>query len=72
MSRYLRGSTMLHDHYVPWLNKCDSIVGQLARGDLARSFSFLAAFEAGQSPHEAVQSAIERMEDGLYDRRRPQ
>jgi hypothetical protein len=71
MSR-IRGSTLLHDRYIPFLRECDRIIGRIARNDLAQNFSFLAAFEGGLSPHEALAAAIDRLEDRLYDRRRPQ
>jgi hypothetical protein len=61
-----------HDRYVPFLAEIDKIVGRLARSNLAQTYSFLAAFEGGLSPHEALAAAIDRLEDRLYDRQRRQ
>ena len=59
MKQRIVGSRLLHNHYVPWLAKCDATIGRLARNDLAKGYSFLAAFQLGLSPVEAVEAAFQ-------------
>ena len=62
---------LVHGRLVPWLAKCDQLVGRIARNQLAQRYSFCAAFRAGLSPSEAVRAAIENLEIGYIDRGRP-
>jgi len=49
--------TAIHTSYLPWLAKVDALIGKPARLDLARHTSFIAAWQEGLSPHEAVADA---------------
>ena len=49
--------TAIHTSYLPWLAKVDALIGRPARLDLARHTSFIAAWQEGLSPHEAVADA---------------
>jgi hypothetical protein len=49
--------TVIHTSYLPWLAKVDALIGKPARLDLARHTSFIAAWQEGLSPHEAVADA---------------
>ena len=49
--------TVIHTSYVPWLARVDALIGKPARLDLARHTSFIAAWQEGLSPHEAVADA---------------
>ncbi len=51
--------TAIHTSYLPWLAKVDALVGTPTRLDLAKHTSFIAAWQDGLSPHEAV-AGIER------------
>jgi hypothetical protein len=51
--------TVLKTSYLPWLDAVDALIGKAARIDLARHTSFIAAWNEGLSPHEAVGEAIE-------------
>jgi hypothetical protein len=52
--------TAIHTSYLPWLAKVDALIGKPARLDLARHTSFIAAWQEGLSPHEAVADAKSR------------
>jgi hypothetical protein len=47
----------VHTSYIPWLARVDALIGKPARLDLARHTSFIAAWQEGLSPHEAVADA---------------
>jgi hypothetical protein len=49
--------TVIHTSYIPWLARIDALIGKPARLDLARHTSFIAAWQEGLSPHEAVADA---------------
>jgi hypothetical protein len=49
--------TVIHTSYVPWLARVDALIGKPARLDLSRHTSFIAAWQEGLSPHEAVAEA---------------
>ena len=49
--------TVIHTSYIPWLARVDALIGKPARLDLARHTSFIAAWQEGLSPHEAVADA---------------
>ena len=49
--------TVIHTSCVPWLARVDALIGKPARLDLARHTSFIAAWQEGLSPHEAVADA---------------
>jgi hypothetical protein len=49
--------TTIRTLYLPWFAKVDALIGKPARLDLARHTSFIAAWQEGLSPHEAVADA---------------
>jgi hypothetical protein len=59
---YLRGTTLCHDYYLPFLAAIDQRIGRKARVELQRHFDMLDAWVAGLSPEEALQQALEAYE----------
>jgi hypothetical protein len=53
---------LLRRSFLPWLDQIDGRIGRLARVDLGRRYSFLAAWAEGLSPSEAITEAIEWLE----------
>ena len=52
--------TAIHTKYLPWLARVDALIGTPARLELAKHTSFIAAWQEGLSPHEAVADAKTR------------
>ena len=57
-AKCIRGTTLIHDHYVPFLKEVDRRVGQMARVDLQRNYDFMNAWIDGLTPTEALVDAI--------------
>ena len=61
----IRGTTLCHDFYLPFLSAIDRRIGRKARVELQRHFDLLDAWIAGISPEEALQQALEAYEDDM-------
>jgi hypothetical protein len=54
MPRHLRGTTLCHDFYLPFLAEIDKRVGRKARVELQAHFDFLDAWTANLTPEGSV------------------
>ena len=61
----IRGSTLLHDRYLPFLAEVDRRLGRKARVELEGVYSFLDAWIYGLTPTEAIAQALEDLEARL-------
>jgi hypothetical protein len=59
---YLRGTTLCHDYYLPFLAEIDKRIGRKARVELQGHFDFCDAWAANLTPQEALQQALEAYE----------
>ena len=55
----IRGTRLIREHYIPFLQEIDHVIGADARMVLATEYDFMDAWIAGMEPREALHQALE-------------